>query len=179
MANAPTMKIIETKFDGHRFRSRTEARWAVFFKTAGIEYEYERAGLVLDGKPYLPDFWLPKMKLWLEVKGADPTPEEYKLCELLAAATGYGVMLAVGAPEPKEQIHWYPPKPDYMDGCRYYIADDRRNDNEFWLMSDDPSGFSIGPEYGPNHMKEPLVHSASKAGYEAAKAARFEHGEEG
>ena len=35
------IKPIETVYNGYRFRSRLEARWAVFFDAAGIEYEYE------------------------------------------------------------------------------------------------------------------------------------------
>jgi hypothetical protein len=85
------MKVIETRFDGHIFRSRTEARWAVFFKTAGIRYEYEKEGFDLDGRWYLPDFWLRDMQLWLEVKGDEPTAEERGLCEKLATASGYGL----------------------------------------------------------------------------------------
>ncbi|RTL73623.1 MAG: hypothetical protein EKK36_14190 [Bradyrhizobiaceae bacterium] len=176
------MKVIETNFDGHRFRSRTEARWAVFFKAAGILYEYEKEGLVLDGDPYLPDFWLPDLELWLEVKGDQPTPEEYSLCARLAATSGYGVMLAVGAPNPKEQIFWLPPNPtsdDPLASAQYYLADDRRNENEFWLIADDTAWFSIGPVTGPDHGKHPLVHTATKAGYDAARSARFEHGESG
>ena len=32
-------KAIETKYKGFRFRSRLEARWAVFFDALGIEWE--------------------------------------------------------------------------------------------------------------------------------------------
>jgi hypothetical protein len=35
------IKPIETRYNGYRFRSRLEARWAVFFDTLGIEYQYE------------------------------------------------------------------------------------------------------------------------------------------
>ena len=35
------IKTIETEYDGHRFRSRLEARWAVFFNAVGLTYEYE------------------------------------------------------------------------------------------------------------------------------------------
>ena len=38
------IKAIETVYNGYRFRSRLEARWAVFFEAAGIEYEYEPEG---------------------------------------------------------------------------------------------------------------------------------------
>ncbi len=51
------LKPIETIYNGYRFRSRLEARWAVFFDTLGIEYEYEPEGFELgDGVRYLPDF---------------------------------------------------------------------------------------------------------------------------
>jgi hypothetical protein len=57
------MKAIETHYDGYRFRSRLEARWAYFFNKAGVRYEYEPEGFVVDGKPYLPDFYLPNTYL--------------------------------------------------------------------------------------------------------------------
>lgn len=64
-----TIKAIETEWDGYRFRSRLEARWAVFLKSLGIVYEYEKEGFDLgDGIKYLPDFWLPKQEVWLEIK---------------------------------------------------------------------------------------------------------------
>jgi len=62
------IKAIETIYDGYRFRSRLEARWAVFFDAAGIEYEYEKEGFKLDSGWYLPDFWLPKQLQWIEIK---------------------------------------------------------------------------------------------------------------
>ena len=66
----------QTKFDGHIFRSRLEAKWAVFFKAAGIRYEYEPMRFdVGNGVSYLPDFFLPDVGLvgeqkglWIEVK---------------------------------------------------------------------------------------------------------------
>lgn len=54
------IKPIETRYKGHRFRSRLEARWAVFFDSLGIKWEYEPEGFELpDGTLYLPDFYLP------------------------------------------------------------------------------------------------------------------------
>ena len=38
------IKAIETEYYGHRFRSRIEARWAVFFNAIGLKYEYEIEG---------------------------------------------------------------------------------------------------------------------------------------
>ena len=51
------IKAIETVYNGYRFRSRLEARWAVFFDAIGAKWEYEPEGYVLeDGTYYLPDF---------------------------------------------------------------------------------------------------------------------------
>lgn len=51
------IKNIETEYNGYKFRSRLEARWAVFFDAAGIKYEYEPEGFDLgNGLRYLPDF---------------------------------------------------------------------------------------------------------------------------
>ena len=36
------MKAIETEYNCYKFRSRLEARWAVFFDALGWEYEYEK-----------------------------------------------------------------------------------------------------------------------------------------
>lgn len=71
------IKSIETKYNGYNFRSRLEARWAVFFDTIGIKYEYEQESFMseykyqLKGKTacYLPDFFLPELNIWVEVKG--------------------------------------------------------------------------------------------------------------
>jgi hypothetical protein len=38
------LKPIETFYRGYRFRSRLEARWAVFMDAAGIVWEYEPEG---------------------------------------------------------------------------------------------------------------------------------------
>lgn len=62
-------KAIETHYNGYRFRSRLEARWAVFFDHAHIKYEYEPQGFELeDGTRYLPDFYLPEYDYYVEVK---------------------------------------------------------------------------------------------------------------
>ena len=71
------IQAIETKYNGYKFRSRLEARWAVFFDKMDIEYTYEPESFMSDYKfelkgrkaCYLPDFYLPKLNMWVEVKG--------------------------------------------------------------------------------------------------------------
>jgi len=38
------LKAIDTKYKGYKFRSRLEARWAVYFDAIGLEWEYEKEG---------------------------------------------------------------------------------------------------------------------------------------
>jgi len=72
-----TIKAIETEYNGYKFRSRLEARWAVFFDAAGIEYQYEPEGVeTSDGDKYLPDFYLPELETYVEVKGKRPGYEQ-------------------------------------------------------------------------------------------------------
>lgn len=62
------MQAIDTFYKGYRFRSRLEARWAVYFDQVGISWDYEPAGFNLGNKIYLPDFFLPEFGTYIEVK---------------------------------------------------------------------------------------------------------------
>ena len=94
------IKPIETEYNGYRFRSRLEARWAVFFDALGIKYYYEHEGFDLgDAGWYLPDFWLPELKTWIEIKG---NPNEYgsalDKARALSIMTGLPVGVFEGLP---------------------------------------------------------------------------------
>jgi hypothetical protein len=63
-----SIKAIRAEYKGIWFRSRTEARWAVFFDSLGVQWEYEKEGYQLKSGWYLPDFWLPEVNSFVEVK---------------------------------------------------------------------------------------------------------------
>lgn len=65
------MKAIETVYKNRRFRSRLEARWAVFFDALGIKWYYEPQGFQKGDRRYLPDFAIDTQtgKFLVEVKG--------------------------------------------------------------------------------------------------------------
>jgi len=90
------LRAIETKFDGHLFRSRLEARWAVFFDALKIPYSYEREGYDLDGIWYLPDFWMPQQDCFIEIKPDKPTKIEERKASRLALASGKSVFVFSG-----------------------------------------------------------------------------------
>jgi hypothetical protein len=93
------IRPIETMYRGYRFRSRLEARWAVFFDAAGIEWQYEVQGYTVGGVNYLPDLWLPRLKTFVEIK---PTEEAYlknkSVMFGLVQATGHRGVFAIGSP---------------------------------------------------------------------------------
>jgi hypothetical protein len=53
------MQAIPTTYNGVRYRSRTEARWAVFLDSLGVDFAYEPEGYDIDNRRYLVDFWVP------------------------------------------------------------------------------------------------------------------------
>ena len=57
---------IQTLYKGIKFRSRTEAKWAVFFDHLNIPYRYELEGYEKNGKAYLPDFFLEDQNCFVE-----------------------------------------------------------------------------------------------------------------
>ena len=85
------MKPIETYYKGYRFRSRLEARWAVFFDALGVKYDYEPEGFTQNGVYYLPDFriydvegihgseW--RQDIYVEVKGEPDAESARKVAE--------------------------------------------------------------------------------------------------
>jgi hypothetical protein len=91
------LRAIETVYHGYRFRSRLEARWAVFFDSLGVPFEYEKEGFELEGAGrYLPDFWLPQQECWIEIKPVEPNQSEQEKAGALALATGHPVALFIG-----------------------------------------------------------------------------------
>lgn len=97
-----SIKPIETKYNGVTFRSRLEARWAVYFDKIGLQYVYEMEGFDLGVHGlYLPDFWLPQVDMWAEVKATKFTNTEIDKCFALYDSTGQKVLFLVGVPDLK------------------------------------------------------------------------------
>lgn len=184
------IKPIETEYNGYRFRSRLEARWAVFFDILGIPYEYEKEGYDLNGKWYLPDFWVPAWDAFVEIKGEAPTQEEKIKCAKLAKASGKNTLLIHGTPIPSgHKIAYFYSSGECTDTlgefrqCRrcpeIFIVWKDDNDNAYGAMS---IGHPKVEEYmkkDPRHEcldRWPLVHAEIEQAFNAARSARFEYG---
>src|SRR5690606_12205441 len=101
-------KVIETVYAGIRFRSRLEARWAVFFDEIDIPWEYEPESFALRDGAYMPDFRLGDFRggpVWFEVKPPEASADHRWLD--LAEATGRPVFVARGMPKvDRESLRW-------------------------------------------------------------------------
>ena len=83
------IKAIQTGYKGYHFRSRLEARYAVFFDALGLEWEYEVEGYDLgDAGYYLPDFFLPEHNSWIEIKGNKASDSDIEKCKQLFLGSG-------------------------------------------------------------------------------------------
>jgi hypothetical protein len=172
------IKPIETHYKGYRFRSRLEARWAVFFDAMGLEWEYEKEGFDLgDGRYYLPDFWLPQVQMWAEVKGEEFTEGQKSLCEALAMQSKNDVLLLAGMPDYKayplifrydfaEEDEGYPAAQPAETDC--YLTTDYLDENRFYQsVGEDEAGQRACLEDDYFYVQA----------VNAARSARFERGE--
>ena len=133
------IKAIDTVYRGYKFRSRLEARWAVFFDSLGIEWEYEKEGYELGelGR-YLPDFYIHGQKYgpwFVEIKG-DMKDEKglqkarYLDDHLPVGENGYPVAMGVLIRSKLEYAEVipggedYPEQPNSMASFVFMLCDD-------------------------------------------------------
>lgn len=65
------MRALPTVYRGTTFRSKLEADWAAYFDYVGISWAYEPEAFILkNGAKYLPDFYLSKSGIFVEVRGS-------------------------------------------------------------------------------------------------------------
>lgn len=98
-----TSTAIQTHYNNLFFRSRLEARWAVFFDVLGIRYEYEPEKFQCGDLRYIPDFFLPQIGSWnsefgtfFEVKGTRPDDEGLRKAVELEKQVRASVAVAIG-----------------------------------------------------------------------------------
>jgi hypothetical protein len=152
------MKAIQTLYRSFLFRSRLEARYAIFLDACHEKWDYEVEGFDLDnGDRYLPDFWLPRLKCFLEIKAAYPNKREIRVCRKLQFHTGEDVAVCYGLPMENEAI---------------YFGRSEENGGmltELWQQWNERDGRLVFAE--ETDICSPMICEAVKR----AKQARFEH----
>lgn len=164
------LKAIETQYKGYRFRSRLEARWAVFFDALSVPWEYEKEGYDLGAAGwYLPDFWLPKVRVWIEIKGEQPTEIEMnKLAALTQAADDFGLIVCG---TPREERCYLPDEKTWL----IIPEEERGGIQSWWVWCDIACHIDKHPDH--KHSSDSVCPRIERA-YTAARSARFEHGEQ-
>ena len=182
-------KAIQTRYKGYHFRSRLEARWAVFFDAMGLEWEYEPEGFELpSGEWYLPDFFLPitysdfpyeSAGYWFEVKAATPTDCEIDRMVQLCIMTGHCGKMAYGQVGKNMLIEIY------RDGKIFSNTIHAYNDIRPLMPSADPGLYNYIREFHCGGKLPIACGSRIEPDYDfnssvySARSARFEHGESG
>jgi hypothetical protein len=96
------MQAKRTIYKGYQSKSRLEAKYTLFLDHLCIPYLYEVETFDLDGVTYTPDFWLPSLELWIEVKGDLITDAQglamINKCERLAVQSSHPVLLTFRDP---------------------------------------------------------------------------------
>jgi hypothetical protein len=185
------IRAIETEYKGYLFRSRLEARWAVFFDTLHIEWEYEKEGYILPGLRirYLPDFWLPQVAMWAEVKPTPLSGIEKLKCKKLCIATGHPVLMLDGMP--KARNYWAYETEYSFDGSERELSGEiTYNDyalmdqNRYWeyearfYTCTGPVWPGVQNCYAYGHSIDCICNRCDAFGaIRSARQARFEHGE--
>jgi hypothetical protein len=197
-------KAIETSYKGYRFRSRTEARWAVFFDALGEPWEYEKEGFELPDGRYLPDFWLPRLGVWFEVKGKAPTEEEIVKAEQLREASGHAVMIGIDSPIDAHVLFlgWHIGESgggscsgslavfaDANERLAFIVSEDAAHRHTFYASADFSAQLPFLPvneniEHtitvgGSTFILQPKGMDALDRAFRAFRSARFEFGESG
>lgn len=182
------MKAIETSYAGCRFRSRLEARWAVFFDTLGVPWEYEPQGYEVAGRAYLPDFLLTDCSTWVEVKGHEAALDREFLCKAAAelprlpgpGENGPALLVLGPIPPPRpgaadfgwvgiERAHYE----DWPGLGRWGFGTYHKNRRPWWLDGAEPNEPWLTPTADTFEWDEAL------SAYNAARSARFEYGQSG
>ena len=212
------LQAIETHYAGHRFRSRLEARWAVFFNHLGIRWEYEPQGYMIGPyfpecptwvdtrRPYLPDFWLPGHRLWVEVKGSVNNIDNELILDASISHLNWGLpadphggVFNDGTRNTRRMLILGQIPPDTKNVVvhaltGFHKGDVGVQDAEFTdagrVEAYGERGY-LGADYGsdnadpkldlvsPLYFRNLQQHHKVRAAYTAARKARFEHGESG
>lgn len=198
------IKPIETLYAGCRFRSRLEARWAVFFDSLHFKWEYEPQGYCVDGScAYLPDFSIwpttpGDVMLFIEVKGSDISDDDTEkmlhLAYNLPNGEAWGLLVLRDIPDPRTSgphhilVHnIYAQEPIVQKNSVSFLP----TRGGYWLY---PFGWpricglsKEGTFTGGNALDwtirnaghGPPINPTIAAAYASARSARFEHGESG
>lgn len=87
------------RYGGYEMRSHSETRWAAMMDAMSVAWIYEPRTVTTRHGGYMPDFFLPAVGAFLEVKGPRPTQVEREKAWDAQEITGFPVVFAYGRAE--------------------------------------------------------------------------------
>jgi hypothetical protein len=129
-----------TEYNHHTFRSRLEARWAVFFDGMKIDWQYEPEGFELpSGERYLPDFYLPRFKWFVEIKPTIEVGLRENKARGFVEQGHLSILFLIGAPDFRAYtgLYWYDgavTDAPYSLDTKYYLK--ATEQNRLWSCPD-------------------------------------------
>lgn len=196
------LKAIQTEYKGYLFRSRLEARWAVFLDSLGVKWEYEPEGYDLgNGMCYLPDFRLHDVTInhgffkrhctiYLEVKGQMNDGDATKINRFYElgyengnrygeSATAVLVVGNISDGETMEQLIDYMQREAYSNHGRWpNFYNFGTIDGDYFAAYPGVDQYGVFTLFGDdaNYLWS-MNFAATERAYRLARQARFEHGE--
>lgn len=133
--NPPLSGAIRRVYCGVEFRSTTEAKFAVFLDRLQLAWTYEPEGYTDGFHATVPDFWIPDLGCFVEVKHRGEYDQHKP--RSVARVTGVAVYVMVAPP-------WSP------DGCTLHrcAAVSGRLDDSGYAFARDGGGWRIAPRTG-------------------------------
>jgi hypothetical protein len=129
------MKAIPTLYKGRQYRSRLEARWAVFFDLLGWNTEYEP----VDFTGWIPDFVITEAEtVYVEVKAISRLPPDTHLTDEIDNSGCDKEVLIVG-----ETV---PIRGDLIGWLRQDLSDVTGSDKPYWTWAGAAFGIWVGSE---------------------------------
>lgn len=107
MSQGDNLVGIPTIYKGVKMRSILETKVAMFLDALNIKWIYEPKCFMLStGILYKPDYWLPELKQWLEVKG--DIKEHNKEISKIFVQDNHTTLILISP----QEVYWY----SYLDG---------------------------------------------------------------
>ncbi len=173
---ASEVKPLRTRYAGHEFRSRLEARWVVWFDTLGIPWQYELEGYeVAPNFWYLPDFFIPTWDAFVEIKPGPIQNPGLAKCACLCDLLDKQVIVVQGTPSiDKYTLKVFSPRPNSWCHTRECVfAEDRREERVLWISCREGCACLLDTLL-VDHDRPPLPDTPRLLhAYEKASSARF------
>jgi hypothetical protein len=103
-----------------------------------VRWEYESEGYDLGSTNYLPDFWLPDLNCFVEIKGPEPTDDELSKARLLSHQSGKDVFVFHGGSF-RASENLLPPQAYAIRGLDFQTG------QWFWTQCTDCGQYAICP----------------------------------